>query len=211
MSPLKLTFVTGQAGTGKTTKLMELAGNLIPSLVTQPEFQSVLAITHMHGARRRIDSALRKEHPNAPVMVTTIHSFALGIVNRWRRALGHNLPIAASPERGGLFEQYGTLQASFGEILDMASNLVGNPTVGGLVAASYALIIVDEFQDCDLSAISLIEKLARFSQVILAADGFQDLTRPDDAPCEAINWLERLAKFGTQHSMIRVGVHSRYS
>lgn len=199
MRPLNLTFVTGHAGTGKTTQLMELAGNLIPSLLTQPEFQSILAITLMHGARRRIDSALRKKYPSTPIRVTTIHSFALGVANRWRRALGLNVPIAANPECGGLFEQYGAIQASFGEILEMASNLVGNPTVGGLVAASYPLVIVDEFQDCDRAAISLIEKLAGVSQVILAADGFQDLTSSDDAPCEAINWLQGLAIRGAHH------------
>jgi ABC-type ATPase involved in cell division len=70
-----LTYVTGHAGTGKTTRLMKMAGDLSESLISEPDFQCLLAVTHMHGARRRIDSLLHKEHPNIPVRVTTIHSF----------------------------------------------------------------------------------------------------------------------------------------
>jgi hypothetical protein len=199
MSHSHLTFVTGHAGTGKTTQLMKLVGDLIPAHIIRPEIQSILAITHMHGARRRVDALLRREHPNAPIRVITIHSFALGIVNRWRRALGYSLPIVADPERGGLFERYGNHHASFSEILTMALNLLLASTVRNFIAGTYPLIIVDEFQDCDRDAISLVGKLAEVSQVVLAADGFQDLTSADDAPCEAIDWLETLRTRGAEH------------
>jgi hypothetical protein len=46
-----LTYVTGHAGTGKTTRLMKMAGDLSESLITEPDFQCLLAVTHMHGAR----------------------------------------------------------------------------------------------------------------------------------------------------------------
>lgn len=199
MSVQKLTFVTGHAGTGKTTQLMELAGDLSESLITRPTIQFLLAVTHMHGARRRIDALLRKEHPNLPVRITTIHSFSLDIVNRWRRALGYNLPIVVDPDKGGLGVRYGAHHASFSEVLSMTLTLLDTASVRGFIATTYPLIVVDEFQECDADAIALIEKLTGISQVILAADGFQDLTTADNALCGALVWLESCKSNGATH------------
>jgi hypothetical protein len=199
MRTCTFTYITGYAGTGKTTTLMKLAGELSETLIVHPEFQSLLAITRMHGARRRIDSLLHKEHPNIPVRVTTIDSFSLSIVNRWRRSLGYGLPIVVDPQIGGLGERYGAHHASFAEVLEMALKLLDSPCVKAFIAATHPLIIVDEFQECNADAMSLICKLADVSKVVLAADGFQDLSSGDDTPCEAISWLERCEATGATH------------
>ena len=81
----------------------------------------------------------------------------------------------------------------------MALTLLESASVRGFISSTYPLIIVDEFQECNADAISLICKLAEVSRVLLAADGFQDLTSADDAPCEAISYLERCKGAGATH------------
>jgi hypothetical protein len=131
--------------------------------------------------------------------VTTIHSFSLDLVNRWRRSLGYDLPIIVDPQQGGLTERYGTHHASFAEVLTMALTLLESASVRGFISSTYPLIIVDEFQECNADAMSLICKLDEVSRVLVAADGFQDLTSADDAPCEAISYLERCKSAGATH------------
>jgi len=49
----QITAVTGQAGTGKTTWLMRKATELAARFLVA-DHDSILAITRMHGSRRRI-------------------------------------------------------------------------------------------------------------------------------------------------------------
>jgi UvrD-like helicase family protein/AAA domain-containing protein len=199
MSGHRLIFVTGDAGTGKTTQLMKLAGDLSEKLIIRKNFQSVLAITHMHGARRRIDGLLRKEHPGLAVRVTTIDSFSLDLVNRWRRALGHKLPVTACPNGNASGERYGTHHVPFREVLTLALRLLDTSSVRSFIADTYPLIIVDEFQDCGWEAVALVGRLASVSQVIAAADEFQDLTSEDNDSCEAVAWLKECKASGAEH------------
>ena len=85
-------FITGEAGSGKTWKLMQKAGELGDELVVAAH-QRALAISLMHGARRRLQATLSAHCPRLPVTVSTIHSFALGLVNRWRRSLNIGFPV----------------------------------------------------------------------------------------------------------------------
>jgi hypothetical protein len=74
-------FVTGEAGAGKTRRLMNQAETVGGQLISQPH-QRALAMAVMHGARRQLQMTLRNFCPNLPVAVSTIHSFALKIANR---------------------------------------------------------------------------------------------------------------------------------
>ena len=87
-----VSLVTGQAGTGKTTWLIEKVRERAPSLVSS-EHQRVLAITRMHGARRRVQNKLNDSCAEIPCSVATVDGFALSILNRWRTALGWTKPI----------------------------------------------------------------------------------------------------------------------
>ena len=119
----KPTVITGPAGTGKTTRMMELVGALAPTALSDLGYQSVLVITHMHGARRRPEGLIHKVHPDLNVTVTTIHAFALGLLNRWRLALDISYPIMATEDAGGLLEKYGVVYATFDELISKAKEL----------------------------------------------------------------------------------------
>jgi len=82
----QVAVVVGQAGTGKTTWLMDKACELAPLLITA-DHQRMLVITRMHGARRRLEHKLKDSCRNIPYSVATIDGFALSVVNRWRTAL----------------------------------------------------------------------------------------------------------------------------
>jgi superfamily I DNA/RNA helicase len=198
MNNSKPIFITGDAGTGKTSLLMKRAGDLGARLIGMPVYQSVLAITHMHGARRRVDSLFREKHPLLPVRVTTIHSFALDLINRWRGSLGYQRPILVHPHSGGLREEYGSHRATFDETIHLALNLLQAATVRDFIKATYPLIIVDELQDCTGSTLDFIKSLAEICQLLAAADDFQQLGTPCDASkCEALQWLQNSKKNGT--------------
>ena len=188
-------FITGAAGSGKTRRLMERAKVLGRVLVTT-QHQRALAIAVMHGARRRLQDTLSEYCPDLPVSVSTIHSFALTIVNRWRRSIGLSLPVTVCEESCGLAEKHWRTQATFEEVVDLACTVIQSPTVARTLAATYPLIIVDEFQDCAAGTLRLVEALAKTSPVLLAADHFQKLGDVAGG-CPAVDWATNLKAEGS--------------
>lgn len=188
-------FITGEAGSGKTRRLMEQARVLGRQLVTT-EHQRALAIAVMHGARRRLQATLSEYCPELPVAVSTIHSFALTVINRWRRSVGISLPLTVCEESCGLVEKHWRTQATFGEVIDLACAILQSPTVARTLAATYPLVIVDEFQDCTAGTLNLVQALARTSRVLLAADHFQKLVDVAEG-CPAVEWATNLKAEGS--------------
>jgi superfamily I DNA/RNA helicase len=190
-------YITGHAGTGKTTKLLDRTVEYSQALLLQPN-QQLLAMAYMHGARKRLESSLA-EHPQCsriPRIVSTVDSFALLLVNRWRTALGIAMPVCVAPTRcTNRFERYARLHLPFDEITTYAANLLRNPTVARIVALSYPLVAIDEFQDCLGPKLELVRALADASQLILAADGYQ-LLQDERLDCPAVAWVEGLGNAG---------------
>ena len=184
----KPTVITGPAGTGKTTRMMELVGALAPTALSDLGHQDVLVITHMHGARRRLEGLIHKVHPDLKVTVTTIHAFALGLLNRWRLALDISYPIMATEDAGGLLEKYGVVYATFDELISKAKELSQFSSVKNFISSTYPLIVIDEVQDCSKDELELIDALTSCSHCVLAADEFQDLLG-GDAGCAFAGWL----------------------
>jgi hypothetical protein len=182
----QVAVVVGQAGTGKTTWLMAKANELAPGLVAS-EHQRMLVITRMHGARRRLEQKLKDACQSIPYSVATIDGFALSIVNRWRTALGHTKPVAAVPENvdfvGGVFG----IEADFGRVAGSAARLLQSPTVGGVIGATYPLILIDEFQDCHGPLLEFVAALSKHGSILLAADEFQ-LLDSTVTGCPAVEW-----------------------
>jgi hypothetical protein len=183
-------FITGEAGAGKTRKLMKEAAELGGQLLTEP-YQRALAVAVMHGARRRLQSTIRLFCPKLPATVSTIHSFALSVVNRWRRSLGLSSPVAACEVSCGLTEKHFRTLATFDEIMALSCRLLESELVTRVLAKTYPLIIVDEFQDCTGNTLRFVQALGKCSQLLLAADHFQTLQ--EDIPgCPAVEWAEQL-------------------
>jgi len=187
-------LITGYAGTGKTTRAMDLVKERVDT-TSLLEYQSFLGMSFMHGARRRLDQKLREVCGHSPYRATTIDAFALSMLNRWRTSLGFSKPF--SPMTGdeepieGLFE----VRAGFEWIRTEAARLLSRQTVGRLVGLSFPLIVVDEFQDCQGPQLEIVKALADHTQLLLAADDFQ-LLNPVGLNCPAVEWALELERDG---------------
>jgi hypothetical protein len=152
----------GPAGCGKTHRLMSaLADSLRRKALASHE--RVLALTFMHGSRRRLDARLREVDGLAGRFdATTIDRFAWRLTRRWQRlavCLGHALPAE---------EDYDATCA-------LAVALLERECVRAWVSLSYPTVIVDEAQDLSRERSLMIKALARSSMILLALDEFQCL------------------------------------
>jgi superfamily I DNA/RNA helicase len=185
-----LSLVVGQAGTGKTTWLMEKVREKGPGLISS-EHQRLLAITRMHGARRRVQTKLRECAPGIRCSVSTIDGFALSILNRWRTVLGWSKPIQSVSTEADFGETLFAIEADFERVRAAATRLLQYTTVKHIINATYPLIAVDEFQDCHGSLLEFIKALSSCSTLLLAADDFQ-LLDTSVSGCPAVEWAKEL-------------------
>jgi superfamily I DNA/RNA helicase len=176
-----LHYITGAAGTGKTHAL---AGELVRWVEsnTLADYQGVLAITRMHGSRKRLRDLLDNRAIQVRLTVNTVDRFALYLVNRWRLSLGHDCPIVPDNTGGMVKDELG-VRATFDEIMSMAAQLTSSPIVAKTIANSFPVILVDEFQDCTGNQLALISALKDYTDLILAADPFQALDA-DESACK---------------------------
>jgi hypothetical protein len=187
----RIFLVTGRAGTGKTTWLMQKVNELASGFLTK-KHHTLLAITWMHGARRRIQAKLRECCGAVPSSVSTIDGFALWILNRWRTALGYCKPIQAVSRNNADFVEtpFGT-EADFSRILTGACRLLESPTVRAILRETFPLIVIDEFQDCHGSLLAFVKALSESSTMLFAADDFQLLDNSVSG-CPAVEWVTSL-------------------
>lgn len=168
----------GGAGSGKTFQLMETLGRF---LVERPldVGQKVLALTFMHGSRRRLDERLQKvSELSGRYECTTLDSFAWRIVRRWR----------------SLCEQLGfpALEpGDYSRVIEAAAAVLEIDTVSKWVAGTFPVLVLDEAQDLTVSRLRIVSALAAYLDVLSAADEFQCL---DETlrPNPACAWLEQV-------------------
>ena len=191
----QVSLVIGQAGTGKTTWLVEKVKERAPRLIAS-EHQGVLAVTRMHGARRRVDMKLHESCFGIRYSVATVDGFALSILNRWRTALGWSKPIQSVSFEADFTETIFGIDADFGRVLLAAKGLLQKNTVKRIVGESYPLIVIDEFQDCHGPLLEFVQALSASSTLLLAADDFQ-LLDTCITGCPAVEWVRTLQENGT--------------
>lgn len=187
-------FAIGGAGTGKTTWLIDQVKSRAPRVLLA-DHQRVLALSFMHGARRRLQLALDRSCKDLRATVVTIDAFALALVNRWRASFASTLPISASAVSRDFEPEFFGVYADFDRIVDRAAQLLRSPTVAKIIAAAYPLIVIDEFQDCHGPRLALIQALAAACPLLAAADPFQllDSTVPG---CPSTEWAYEVCSEG---------------
>lgn len=179
----------GAAGSGKTFALMNEVEQIASAKALLPG-QCVLAITFMHGSRRRLAARLHDfAKKGLATQCETIDSFCLQLVNRFRRYLGRDKPIMISPRLSAEEWQESSRgwKTTFTAIRLSAIELLKSSAVRSTVAAAYPIIVVDEFQDCEGDLLEIVGLLSAHSMVMLAADEFQHLS--SEIKCPARNWL----------------------
>lgn len=156
---------------------------LAETLAAHPlvEGQRVLALTFMHGARRRLADRLR-----------TVDGFAWRIFRRWRGlAVALNLPSMSEGE--------------FDEVCNAAGILLEQPQVRDWAAASFPIVLVDEGQDLRPQRLRMLAALSASVRTLVAADEFQCLDQ-DLRPNPLVAWLREVANPQTLIQIHRTNV-----
>jgi UvrD-like helicase C-terminal domain/AAA domain len=165
----------GPAGVGKTFHLMNATHD---ALLARPleEGQRVLALSFMHGSRRRLDDRLRKVSGlRNRFACVTVDRFAWELCIRWRSLRRHE----GQPD---LQEQ------QYEATCDAAGFLMEKDEVRDWVARSYPYVVIDEAQDLRPERLRILRALETKVTMLAAADEFQCLI-PALRPSPAMEWL----------------------
>lgn len=146
LSVLGTGSVIAPAGHGKTYSIGKTAHD-------HPELR-ILALTHTNAGVAALKRHSQKGSQS--FRVETISSFCLRIAR-------------AFPGRAGWDENAFDLST----IVPAALRALSSPTVLSVVALSFDLIIVDEYQDCSLSQAAIIDSLAAVVQTVIVGDPLQ--------------------------------------
>lgn len=153
----------GPAGTGKTHELIAA----VRAEAAKPGFvahQRVLALTFMHGSRRRLDERLRAfPETRRRSVCMTVDSFAGHLVHRWRSSVG------ALPD-----------PKQFDDTCEACGVLLERPEIARWVARTFPIVAVDEAQELRPCRLRIIKALADHTQSLIAADEFQCLDQGTD-------------------------------
>lgn len=173
---MTLRAIEGAAGCGKTFRLMQL---LTERLEQTPliEGQRVLALTFMHGARRRLVERLASVAGlDGRVECLTLDGFAWRLVRRWRGVASElGLPVL--------------LESQFDAVCDAAGALLEVPAVRSWVSGSFPVVLVDEGQDLHPQRLRMLMATSDATHLLVAADEFQCLD-PELRPNPLVTWMQ---------------------
>lgn len=171
---------TGGAGCGKTHQLMQALNDHLEATPLK-DGQKVLALTFMHGSRRRLEERLwQLEALRRRADCATIDSFAWRVVRRW---LSLSVALGFADLEPDQYER----------VCDAAGALLQIKEVCAWVAATFPVLLVDEAQDMTANRLRLVEGLASRLEVFAAADEFQCLNE-DLRPNPACTWLAQVCR-----------------
>ena len=175
VSTVTVRAFNGGAGCGKTHQLMQSLSDHLGAAPLK-DGQKVLALTFMHGSRRRLEERLGQlKSLRGRTDCSTIDSFAWRLVRRW-------LSLAAALGFADIEpDQYERVCDAAGAILQVKE-------VCGWVAATFPVLLVDEAQDMTANRLRIVEGLASRLEVFAAADEFQCL-KEELRPNPACAWL----------------------
>ncbi len=163
----------GPAGTGKTYRLIESVIEVCRQNRLK-EHQKILALTFMHGSRRRLDDRLRRVSVlRGRFAAQTIDSFAASLCRRWRVLAAHH---------GIAFGE------SFGQTCDACGHLLEFRQVALWVARTFPIVVVDEAQELSASRLRIVRALEAHVRLFVAADEFQCLDETLD-PESFVQWF----------------------
>jgi uncharacterized membrane protein len=173
----------GEAGAGKTFALI---GEVLRISHATPDGTCrVLALTFMHGSRRRLHdslSQLKRSESKVSFDCLTFDGFAAQLLSRWRSLARDLLEVEIRKDHDS---------EAFESIANAAAVLLRQEQVQQWVRRSFDVVLVDEAQDLAGAKLLIVEGLANAIPLIAAGDEFQNLG--DDTGEEgAVAWLRRV-------------------
>ena len=164
---MSLRFFEGPAGSGKTTRLFEELERILEACPLE-EGQRVLALTKMHGSRRRMQARLAAfPELRRRFQCSTVDSFAWRMVRRWR-SLARRLSASALAED------------DYEQVCSLAGKLLANDIAGPWVTRAFPVMVIDEMQDSQGGQLEMVRALSASASCIAAADDFQDLEAAEE-------------------------------
>lgn len=158
---MSLRLFEGPAGSGKTTRLFE---TLASGLAERPlaAHERVLALTKMHGSRRRMQRRLLAlPELRGRFECITLDSLAWRVYRRWRS-------LASVKGLGEVREgDYAVCRG--------AGALLQHSGVGQWLSCAFPFVVVDEAQDSKDGQLDIIRALSASANCLTAADDYQDL------------------------------------
>ena len=173
---MSLRFFEGPAGSGKTTHLFEALAAILETRALG-DHQRVLALTKMHGSRRRMHGRLaRLPGLRGRFECATIDSFAWRLLRRWN---------SLARARGNA----GEVEHAYDAVCRSAGALLSEADVGRWATRRFPVVVIDEMQDSKNGQLAIVRALSESAACLAAADGYQDL----DASSEnvAVAWAQR--------------------
>nr|WP_079218469.1 UvrD-helicase domain-containing protein [Herbaspirillum robiniae] len=149
--------VTAPAGCGKTQLIAD-------SLALHQGSKPILILTHTNAGVGALKSRLQKARV-APesFRIATIDGFAMRLIGKFPMRSGHNPRILDLTNRS----------ADYPAIRLAAVQLVQAGHINEVLRASYARLIVDEYQDCNLNQHALIAWIAQAIPTCVLGDPMQ--------------------------------------
>ena len=164
--------VTAGPGAGKTELLAQRADFLLRTNVC-PYPRRILAISFKRDAAANLGARVRKRVPAEFVGrldSLTFHSFALGLIRRFRPVLTGIDQLDPGFTIGD--DRISRSQITYNDFLPLATEILENsPLVLGGLRATYSHIFLDEFQDCTVNQYSFVRQAFRGTDIILTAVG----------------------------------------
>jgi superfamily I DNA/RNA helicase len=167
---------TGGAGCGKTFQLIAAIETGLQIEPLQPH-QKILALTYMHGSRKRLEEKLSKVNLfKKKFNCSTIDSFCWRLLCRWR-----SLAVDIGVEE--------LSNVDYDLICEAAGKLLKHEIVAKWVSRTFPIVLLDEAQDLTPDRLSIFSALEPYVKLFVAADEFQCLDENLN-PNPAYEWLQ---------------------
>lgn len=188
-------LVLGGPGSGKTTLSLVKAKTYASELF---DGQAVLFLSFSRAAVRQVEIRchdLLDKQERRSIEVRTYHSFALDVIQTHGRLLLGEPPRIISPNKEALLKSRFSGHWSselkrmaseegcyaFSEFAAAANQLIsGSNAVAELIADTYPVIVLDEFQDTNDSQWELVKTLSQRSHMMFLADPDQRIFEYDE-------------------------------
>ena len=148
-------LVVAPAGCGKTQLIAD-------ALVRHAEPKPVLILTHTNAGVVALRSRLDKGGVKASsYRLSTIDGWAIRLITTFPERAAHDPAIVTGP------------RPNYPAIRTAAANLLKNKHVNDVIAASYARLLVDEYQDCSIRQHAIIYYASTILPVCVMGDDMQ--------------------------------------